>query len=130
MWHENINDDTWREICEHIKPVTYAEDSYIVQEGRPQGKMLFIVQGSAYTYTTSNINNVETSNGWLNRGDFYGQELISWAFESPSISDLPFSTRTVMCQEKIEAFVIRASDLKRVASSGGMHFSKEVEVSQ
>jgi cyclic nucleotide gated channel len=101
--------------------VIYTEDSYIVQEGKPQGKMLFLVQGSAYTYTTSsNINNVGTSNEWLKRGDFYGQELLTWAFESPPISDLPISTRTVMCQEKIEAFVIRAGDLKSVASSSGI----------
>ena len=117
---ENINDNILRKICAHLKPVTYTEDSYIVQEGRPQGKMFFIVQGSAYTYTTSNINNVGKSNEWLKRGDIYGQELLTWAFEPPSMSDLPISTRTVMCQEKIEAFVIRASDLKSVATSSGI----------
>lgn len=114
---ENINDNILRNICAHLKPVTYTEDSFIVQEGKPQGKMFFIVQGSAYTYTTRNINNVGKGNEWLKRGDFYGKELLTWAFESPSSSDLPISTRTVMCQEKIEAFVIRACDLKSVERS-------------
>ncbi|KAK9912689.1 hypothetical protein M0R45_036539 [Rubus argutus] len=116
-----INDNILRAICEKFKPVIYTEDSYIVQQGKPQGKMLFLVQGSAYTYTTScNINEVGPRNEWLKSGDFYGQELLAWAFETPSISDLPISTRTVMCQEKIEAFVIRAGDLKSVAISSGI----------
>ncbi|PRQ57816.1 putative potassium channel, voltage-dependent, EAG [Rosa chinensis] len=123
---ENIDQNILIAICDHLKPVTYTEDSYIVQEGRPLGKMLFIVEGLAWTYTTSNIIDV----GTLKRGDYYGEEVLTWAFQPPSFSGLPISTRTVMSQEKIEAFAIRAGDLKSVVCKFRCHFRKKVDFSQ
>ncbi|XP_062000141.1 cyclic nucleotide-gated ion channel 1-like [Rosa rugosa] len=111
---ENIPENILIAICEHLKPVTYTEDSYIVQEGRPLVKMLFIVEGLAWTYTTGNIDV-----GTLKRGDFYGEEVLTWAFQSPSFSGLPISTRTVISEGKIEAFALRAGDLKSVVCSFG-----------
>ncbi|XP_004308402.1 PREDICTED: cyclic nucleotide-gated ion channel 1-like [Fragaria vesca subsp. vesca] len=122
---ENIHENVLIAICQHLKPVTYTEDSYIVQEGRPLGKMIFIMQGLAWTYTTSNIIG-ET----IKKGDFYGEEVLTWAFQSLSFSGLPISTRTVISQGKIEAFAIRADDLKSVVYKFWWHFRKEVGVSQ
>ncbi|KAL6124278.1 hypothetical protein ACLB2K_076792 [Fragaria x ananassa] len=122
---ENIHENVLIAICQHLKPVTYTEDNYIVQEGRPLGKMIFIMQGLAWTYTASNIIG-ET----LKRGDFYGEEVLTWAFQSLSFSGLPISTRSVMSQGKIEAFAIKADHLKSVVYKFWWHFRKEVGVSQ
>ncbi|XP_004306839.1 PREDICTED: cyclic nucleotide-gated ion channel 1-like [Fragaria vesca subsp. vesca] len=122
---ENIRENVLIAICQHLKPVTYTEDNYIVQEGRPLGKMIFIMQGLAWTYTASNIIG-ET----LKRGDFYGEEVLTWAFQSLSFSGLPISTRSVMSQGKIEAFAIKADHLKSVVYKFWWHFRKEVGVSQ
>ncbi|KAL6128690.1 hypothetical protein ACLB2K_072045 [Fragaria x ananassa] len=110
----------------------YTEDSYIVQEGKPLGMMLFITQGLAWSYTTEHINGGRTSfdsssNEWLKKGDFYGEVLLNWAFKSPSFSALPISTRTVMSQEKVEAFTLRASDLKSIVCKFWWHFTRELE---
>ncbi|XP_004308365.1 PREDICTED: cyclic nucleotide-gated ion channel 1-like [Fragaria vesca subsp. vesca] len=119
-------------ICEHLKPVIYTEDNYIVREGKPLGMMLFITQGLAWSYTTEHINGGRTSfdsssNEWLKKGDFYGEVLLNWAFKSPSFSSLPISTRTVMSQEKVEAFTLRASDLKSIVCKFWWHFTRELE---
>lgn len=118
----NLNDKMLKVICEYLKPVIYTEENYIVKEGKPLGMLLFITQGIAWTYTTSNIDGAETSIKWLERGDSYGEELLNWAFKCPSFSHLPISTRTVMSQEKVEAFALRASDLKSIVSKFWWHF--------
>ncbi|KAL6130951.1 hypothetical protein ACLB2K_069329 [Fragaria x ananassa] len=128
----NLNAKMLKLICEHLKPVIYTEDNYIVQEGKPLGMMLFITQGLAWSYTTEHINGGQTSldsssNEWLKKGDFYGEVLLNWAFKSPSFSALPISTRTVMSQEKVEAFTLRASDLKSIVCKFWWHFTRELE---
>jgi cyclic nucleotide gated channel len=131
----NLNDKLLKVICEHLKPLIYTKDYYVVKEGKPLGTVLFITQGIAWTYTTSKINGAETScgsssNKWLKRGDFYGEELLNWAFKCPSFSDLPISTRTAVCQEKVEAFALRASDLKSIVSKFWWHFTRELHQAQ
>lgn len=111
-------------------PVTYIEDSYIVQEGEPLGKMLLITQGIAVTYSNVGPSCGCSRNKWLKKGNFYGEELLNWAFKSPSFPDLPISNRNVIVQEKVEAFAIRASDLKSVFLKFWWLFNREVEVSQ
>ncbi|XP_061994626.1 cyclic nucleotide-gated ion channel 1-like isoform X2 [Rosa rugosa] len=128
---ENLNEKMLKVICEHLKPVIYIEDNYIIEEGKPLGMILFITQGIAWTYAVSNNVGAETScgsssNKWLNRGDYYGEELLQWAFKCPSYCDLPISTRTVISQEKVEAFALRASDLKSIVSKYWWHFTREV----
>ncbi|PRQ60489.1 putative cGMP-dependent kinase [Rosa chinensis] len=42
-------------VCDsHLKLVIYSENSYIIRESEPIDRMLFITQGIARTYTTSN----------------------------------------------------------------------------
>ncbi|XP_040363114.1 uncharacterized protein LOC112182654 [Rosa chinensis] len=128
----NLNEEMLKEICEHLKPVIYTEDNYIVEKGKPLGMMLFITQGLGWSYTTNNVNGGGTNcgsstNKWLRRGDFYGEELLNWAFKCPSFTDLPISTRTVVSQEKVEAFALRASDLKSIVCKFWWHFIRELE---
>ncbi|XP_061996195.1 putative cyclic nucleotide-gated ion channel 8 [Rosa rugosa] len=128
----NLDEEMLKEICEHLKPVIYTEDNYIVEKGKPLGMMLFITQGLVWSYTTNNVNVGGTNcgsstNKWLKRGDFYGEELLNWAFKCPSFTDLPISTRTVVSQEKVEAFALRASDLKSIVCKFWWHFIRELE---
>ncbi|KAI5318338.1 hypothetical protein L3X38_038046 [Prunus dulcis] len=133
---ENMDEQVLIAICERLKPVIYTEDAYIIREGEPLDKMLFIMQGTAWSYTTSsNCNICGSTSGssnikCLERGDFYGEELMNWASKLTSLSEFPISTRFVKCQTKVEAFAIRAKDLKGVVTKFWWHFSKEFESSQ
>ncbi|KAM5555123.1 cyclic nucleotide-gated ion channel 1-like [Rosa sericea] len=127
---QTINERVLKAICQHLVPVTYTEDSYIVQEGKPLGKMLLFIQGTAVTYSYGETSSGSSSNKWLKKEDFYGDELLKWAFKSPSFSDLPISTTNVIAQEKVEAFAIRANDLKSICFKFWWLFSREVNASQ
>lgn len=126
----HMDEQVLKGICEYLKPVIYAEDSYIIREGEPLEKMIFITQGIAWTYAT-NIDGGRSSSsssiGCLEKGDFYGEELLNWAFNFASFSELPISTRTVKSQRKLEAFAIRANDLQSVVSKFWWHFSMELQ---
>ena len=121
-----MNENVLKGIAEHLKPVIYNEDNYIVQEGKPLGKMLFITQGIAWTYTTNGSVGIICDSKWLERGSFCGEELLNGAFKSPFLPDIHISTRTVISQEQVEAFAIRANDLKSVVVKFWWHFSEKV----
>jgi cyclic nucleotide gated channel len=129
---EKMNERVLKAICNHLEPMTYTKNSYIIRDGEPLWSMLFITQGTALTYRTSsnsNVNNmgVITSDSsicdCLQKGDFYGEELLNWAFTFASFSELPISTRNIISQTKLEAFSINASDLKSVVSRFQFYFS-------
>ena len=114
-------------ICEHLKPVVYSEGNYIIEEGKPLGMMLFITQGLLWSYKTNGGTSFDSSsNEWLKQGDFYGEELLNWAFKSPSFSALPISSRTVMSQQKVEAFALRASDLRSIVRKFWWQFTRKL----
>ena len=128
---QTMDERILKAICQRLKPVTYTEDSYIVQEGKLLSKMLLLTQGSAITYSHGGSSNGTPSNKWLKKGDFYGaDELLNWAFKSPSYPDLPISTRNVLAQEKVEAFAVRASDLKSIFFKFWWYFSRDVNTAQ
>nr|CAB3502988.1 unnamed protein product [Digitaria exilis] len=52
----------------------------------------------------------------LKGGDFCGEELLTWALDPTSTSSLPSSTRTVKTISEVEAFSLRAEDLRFVAT--------------
>ncbi|KAK9914437.1 hypothetical protein M0R45_038218 [Rubus argutus] len=102
-------------ICDHLKPVLYIEHSFILRKGDPLDEMLFITRGKLLTYTTEGRARADC----LSKGDFYGQELLDWVlktYPNPSLSNLPFSTKTVQAHTKVEVFALRANDLKTVVS--------------
>ncbi|CAI0449899.1 unnamed protein product [Linum tenue] len=49
---------------------------------------------------------------YLKAGDFCGEELLTWALDPHTSSNLPISTRTVRTITEVEAFALTAEDLK------------------
>ncbi|XP_034225705.1 cyclic nucleotide-gated ion channel 1-like [Prunus dulcis] len=125
---KSIDEKMLQAISEHLKPVIYGEDIYIIREGEPLRKMLFITQGTALTYTT--IKGGTNVCKCLEKSDFYGEELLNWAFKFGSFSELPISPTTVVSQTKVEAFSIRANHLKSVVAQFWWRFQKELPRSQ
>ncbi|BFG39742.1 hypothetical protein CerSpe_260150 [Prunus speciosa] len=121
---ENMNENVLKAICEHLKLVSYSEDKYIVREGEPLDKMLFITQGTAWSYPTNASGSSAIK--CLVKGDFYGEELLNWASKLTSFSEFPNSTRIVKAHTKVEAFTIRANNLNIVVSQFWWHFSKRL----
>ncbi|KAI3990978.1 hypothetical protein MKX01_026162 [Papaver californicum] len=88
-------------------------DTYMVREGDPVNKMLFIIRF---------FNSIT-----LKPGDFCGEELLTWALMPNSSLNLPSSTRTVRCLGEVEAFALRAEDLKFVAGHFKRLHSKKLQ---
>ncbi|XP_020414191.1 cyclic nucleotide-gated ion channel 1 isoform X2 [Prunus persica] len=123
---QNMNKRLLDAICEHLKPVLYIEHSFIFRKEDPLDEMLFITRGKVLTYTASTC--CEGANS-LEKGDFYGEELLDWVLKTcpaPTLSNLPFSTKTVQAGTKVEVFVLKAFDLKHVVSKFWWLFSKEL----
>ncbi|CAL8171983.1 unnamed protein product [Prunus armeniaca] len=125
---ENTDEKALKAICNHLKPVTYGQDVYIIREGEPLRKMLFITRGTALTYKTfKGGTNVCKC---LEKSDFYGEELLNWAFKSGTFSELPISPTTVVSQTKVQAFSLRANHLKSVVDQFWWRFQRELPHSQ
>ncbi|CAB4288270.1 unnamed protein product [Prunus armeniaca] len=123
---ENMNENVLKAICEHLQLVKYSEDKYIFREGEPLDKMLFITQGTAWSYPTNASGSSASAIKCLVKGDFYGEELLNWASKLSSFSEFPNSTRIVKAHTKVEAFAIRANNLNIVVSTFWWHFSKRL----
>ncbi|KAM1798632.1 hypothetical protein ACFX12_032682 [Malus domestica] len=125
---ENKDRQVLDAIMEHLEPVNYADGKYIIREGEPLDRMLFITQGSVLTYKTSGIGGGSSSSGIIRlaKGEFYGEELIGWAAASTSFSDLPISAKTVKSHSKLEVFALVADDLRLVVSKFPTQFNTEL----
>ena len=115
------NEQLLQMICDYLKPVYYNEQSYIVREGEPLDAMLFITQGVVWNFiTTSNGEGIVTSKAQcIEKGNFFGQELLDWGFSKqkekelvdgefegflvPNLSELPISTETAKTHTKLKA---------------------------
>ncbi|KAF5451069.1 hypothetical protein F2P56_031368 [Juglans regia] len=114
-------------ICQYIKQVYYSEDTYIIREGEPLDRMLFITKGVLWKFATTNNNGVEStvssSHGeCIEEGCYCGKEILNWGFHGfsqqvlPNLSDLPISDKTLKTHTKVEAFALMANDLKALVS--------------
>ncbi|KAL3837745.1 hypothetical protein ACJIZ3_022336 [Penstemon smallii] len=123
---EKMDDQLLDALCDRLKPVLYTEDSYIVREGDPVDEMLFIMRGKLLTVTTNGGRTGFFNSDYLKAGDFCGEELLTWALDPNSSSNLPISTRTVQALSEVEAFALMADDLKSVASQFRRLHSKQI----
>ncbi|XP_058095966.1 cyclic nucleotide-gated ion channel 1-like isoform X1 [Magnolia sinica] len=123
---EKMDEQLLDAMCDRLKPALYTEDSYIVREGDPVDEMLFIMRGKLETVTTNGGRTGFFNADFLKAGDFCGEELLTWALDPHSSSNLPTSTRTVRALTEVEAFALMADDLKFVASQFRRLHSKQL----
>ncbi|KAL5568235.1 hypothetical protein UlMin_024810 [Ulmus minor] len=94
-------------ICKYLKPVTYSENTYIIRKGEPLDMIVFITQGIVWSFN-------ETSMQRLQKGDYFGNELLEWELEnSKSFSTVPRSPKNVKAHTKVEAFALKAANLEQ-----------------
>lgn len=124
---ENMDERLLDAICERLKPSLYTENTYIVREGDPVDEMLFIIRGRLESVTTDGGRSGFFNRSLLKEGDFCGEELLTWALDPKSGSNLPSSTRTVKAITEVEAFALIAEELKFVASQFRRLHSRQVQ---
>uniref|UniRef100_A0A0E0PYM7 Cyclic nucleotide-binding domain-containing protein n=1 Tax=Oryza rufipogon TaxID=4529 RepID=A0A0E0PYM7_ORYRU len=124
---ENMDDQLLNALCDRLKPVLYTEGSCIIREEDPVNEMLFIMRGNLMSMTTNGGRTGFFNSDVLKGGDFCGEELLTWALDPTSVSSLPSSTRTVKTMSEVEAFALRAEDLKFVATQFRRLHSKQLQ---
>ncbi|KAL6124058.1 hypothetical protein ACLB2K_076574 [Fragaria x ananassa] len=124
---EKMDDRLMDALCDHLKPVLFTDDSFIIREGDPVDEMLFVMRGNLATMTTNGGRTGFFNCANLKAGDFCGEELLTWALDPKSTTNLPISTRTVEAITEVEAFALRADDLKFVASQFRRLHSRQVQ---
>ncbi|KAF5740356.1 putative cyclic nucleotide-gated ion channel 18 [Tripterygium wilfordii] len=110
-----MDDQLLDAICERLVSSLSTQGTYIVQEGDLVNEMLFIIRGQLESSTTNGGRAGFFSSIILRPGDFCGEELLTWALVPNSSLSLPSSTQTVRALTEVEAFALRAEDLKFVA---------------
>lgn len=114
-------------ICERLYSSLNTRDTYLIREGDPVNEMIFIIRGQVESSTTNGGRAGFYNSITLKTGDFCGEELLTWALMPVSTLNLPLSTRTVKSLTEVEAFALRAEDLKFVASQFKRLHSKRLQ---
>ena len=122
-----MDDQLLDAICERLVSSLCTEVTYIVREGDPVTEMLFIIRGRLESSTTNGGRTGFFDSITLKPGDFCGEELLAWALHPKSSLNLPSSTRTVKALVEVEAFALRAEDLKFVANQFRRLHSKKLQ---
>ncbi|XP_015878201.3 cyclic nucleotide-gated ion channel 1-like [Ziziphus jujuba] len=126
---QNMEEKVFEQFINYLKPVVYTENSYIIRDGEPLDLMLFITQGIVWTFPTGRgggtTDGSKTTN-CLQKGDFFGEELLNWTLKFTSLNDIPISTTNVKCHTKVEAFVLMANDSKNLVSTFWWLFRKQL----
>ncbi|XP_031257456.1 probable cyclic nucleotide-gated ion channel 6 [Pistacia vera] len=121
---QNWNDASLDDLCAYLKPVFFSEQTCIIRENDPICKMIFVVQGKLWIYTSdSNEDSTNDSsntvldrqrNDPVNEVVFCGEELLNRLQTNPSTSKFPVSKRTIQALTNVDAFVLMAYDLKNI----------------
>lgn len=122
-----MDDQLLDAICERLVSSLSTEGTYIVREGDPVTEMLFIIRGKLESSTTNGGRTGFFNSITMRPGDFCGEELLAWALHPKSTVNLPSSTRTVRSLVEVEAFALRAEDLKFVANQFRRLHSKKLQ---
>nr|AWN82522.1 cyclic nucleotide-gated channel 21 [Nicotiana tabacum] len=122
-----MDDQLLDAICKRLISSLSTEGTYIVREGDPVTEMLFIIRGRLESSTTNGGRTGFFNSITLRPGDFCGEELLAWALLPKSTVNLPSSTRTVRALVEVEAFALRAEDLKFVANQFRRLHSKKLQ---
>ncbi|CAN6564743.1 unnamed protein product [Malus baccata var. baccata] len=114
---KDMDEKVLKMMCDYLKPATYSENSFIFRTGDPLDCMLLIIEGTMWTYASSDSHAGQGISSMgikpLRKGDFYGEELLDWASD---FTKVPVSSKHVKCHTKVKAFVLMAEDLGTVVS--------------
>ncbi|KAL4571309.1 hypothetical protein LXL04_018067 [Taraxacum kok-saghyz] len=122
-----MDDQLLDAICERLVSSLSTEGAYIVREGDPVTEMFFIIRGRLESSTTNGGRTGFFNSIIMRPGDFCGEELLAWALHPKLTVNLPSSTRTVRSLTEVEAFALRAEDLKFVANQFRRLHSKKLQ---
>lgn len=122
-----MDDQLLDAICERLVSSLNTKDTYIVREGDPVKEMLFIIRGQVESSTTDGGRSGFFNTITLRPGDFCGEELLTWALVPTASISLPSSTRTVKTLTELEAFALRAEDLRFFAIQFKRLHSKRIQ---
>ena len=122
-----MDDQLLDAICERLQSSLKTRNTYIIREGDPVNEMLFIIRGQLESSTTDGGRTGFYNSTTLKRGDFCGEELLTWALMPSSSLNLPCSTRTVRSLTEVEAFALKSEDLKYVANQFKRLHSKKLQ---
>ncbi|XP_027090472.1 cyclic nucleotide-gated ion channel 18-like [Coffea eugenioides] len=122
-----MDDQLLDAICERLVSSLSTEGTYVFREGDPVDEMLFVIRGQLESSTTNGGRSGFFNSITLRPGDFCGEELLTWALVPNSSLNLPSSTRTVRTLTEVEAFALRAEDLKFVAIQFKRLHSKKLQ---
>ncbi|KAB2600822.1 cyclic nucleotide-gated ion channel 1-like [Pyrus ussuriensis x Pyrus communis] len=111
---ETMDEQLMDAMCDRLKPVLYTDKSYITREGDPVDEMLFIMRGNLATMTTNGGRTGFFNTADLKAGDFCGEELLTWALDPNSSTNLPTSTRTVEAKTEFVASQFRRLHSKQL----------------
>ncbi|KAJ0579834.1 putative cyclic nucleotide-binding domain, Ion transport domain, rmlC-like jelly roll [Helianthus annuus] len=114
-------------ICEHLVQSLSTKGQHLVREGDPVNEMTFVIRGQLESSTTNGGRSGFFNSITLKPGDFCGEELLTWALTPESNVNLPSSTRTVKALNEVEAFALRAEDLRFVAKQFKRLHSKKLQ---
>ncbi|KAI9072915.1 hypothetical protein K1719_045130 [Acacia pycnantha] len=122
-----MDDQLLDAMCERLESFLSTQGTCIVREGDPVTEMLFIVRGRLDSSTTNGGRSGFFNSIILRPGDFCGEELLAWALLPKPTVNLPSSTRTLKSCTEVEAFALRAEDLKFVANQFRRLHSKKLQ---
>ncbi|KAJ3671678.1 hypothetical protein LUZ60_007757 [Juncus effusus] len=122
-----MDDQLLDAICERLVSSLSTKDTYIVREGDPVNEMLFVIRGELESSTTNGGRTGFFNTIILRPGDFCGEELLTWALMPNPSLNFPNSTRTVRTVTEVEAFALRAEDLKFAAGQFKRLHSKKLQ---
>lgn len=122
-----MDDQLLDAICERLVSFLCPEGTYISREGDPVNEMLFIIRGKLESSTTNGGRSNFFNSILLRPGEFAGEELLTWALLPKTNVHFPLSTRTVRSLTEVEAFALRAEDLKFVANQFRRLHSKKLQ---
>ena len=102
-------------LWDRLKPVLLMKNTCILCEREPIEEMIFIKRGNLKAVGQNGSTN-------LNDGDFFGEELVTWALgPSSSSHNLPISTKTMTTTSYVEAYALTANDLMFIAPQLQLH---------
>ncbi|XP_038886621.1 cyclic nucleotide-gated ion channel 1-like [Benincasa hispida] len=101
----NVDDEKLEKIIKYMKPVVFAEQSYIIQEEEPVEQILLFTKGTALAFSRE-TGTVKATKMFV-KGDLFGQSLLEWAATNGIVDEIPLSQWTLKTETQMEAFAIK-----------------------